>query len=532
MLHNIDHSAALKDANSKDADCLEASRKSAHHTAANTQQSQSKHTLSNHQEKAATPSAADLDCKILAATFNSIGDAVIATDTNAYITRLNLAAEKLTGWTQKDAIGHPVDEIFFIINAETRAPVISPVLQTLAQGQINYLPQHSLLVSRSGNEHAIGDSCAPIINLDGTIDGAVIIFRDITQQESVQTALRTSEELFRSTFENASVGIVHIGRDGQSLRANKQFSRMVGYSVAELLFNPCQKITHPDDLAENLAGYESLLAGDIDRFSMEKRYIRKDKSIFWADLEVGCARDANHEIEYFIAVVEDISARKQAIEDSRRFFSLSQEILCIAGFDGYFKKINGVCEATLGYSSEELLAKPFVEFVHPYDKEKTLAEIVNLIHGKNTQVFENRYCCKDGSVRWLLWSIVTVLDEQLFYCSASDITERKKHEKVLQNQTEQFECLVDAAPFGIYLADENFRIVQANPYALPVFGDIPDLIGRNFGDVMHMLWPAPKADEIIKEFRHTLETGEPHLVSELIEQRVDINAIGYYAWEI
>jgi PAS domain S-box-containing protein len=479
-----------------------------------------------------TPSAADLDCKILAATFNSIGDAVIATDTNAHITRLNLAAEKLTGWAQKEAIGRPVDEILYMINAETRQPVISPVLKTLAQGVISYLPKKSLLVSRDGHEHAIGDSCAPIINLDGTIEGAVIIFRDTTQQESVQTALRTSEELFRSTFENASVGIVHIGRDGQSLRANKQFSRMVGYSVAELLFNPCQKITHPDDLAENLAGYESLLAGDIDSFSMEKRYIRKDKSILWADLEVGCARDANHEIEYFIAVVEDISTRKQAIEDSRRFFTLSQELLCTAGFDGYFKKLNSTWEKVLGYSLDELLAKPFIEFVHPDDQEKTRIEAEKLMSGKDVVDFENRYCCKNGEVRWLLWSVVSVVSEQLLYASARDITERKKIEQALQIRNLQFECLISAAPFGIHLLDEDFRILQVNPYALPAFGDVPNLIGRDFGEVIHLIWPTDKANEVIRQFRHTLETGESSVVAEMIEQRVDRETFECYAWEI
>ena len=267
----------------------------------------------------------DLDSTILAATLNSIGDAVIATDSSGRISQLNLAAENLTGWTQAKAIGRPVDEIFYIINAETRQPVIATALETLAEGITSKLPKHSLLISRDGNEYAISDICTPIINDNNVAEGAVIIFRDISEQESLQAALRASEELFRTTFENASVGIAHVAHDGQLLRINHQFSRMVGYSVAELLFNQYQKITHADDLAENIAGYERILAGDIDSFSMEKRYIRKDNSIFWANLEVGCVRDANHEIDYFIAVVEDITVRKQAIEDSHRFFSLSME---------------------------------------------------------------------------------------------------------------------------------------------------------------------------------------------------------------
>ena len=517
MLQNIDNSTALKDANITETDNKEAHIKEAG---------------ANNKQADSTPIDADLDSKILAATFNSIGDAVIATDMNARVTRFNLIAEKLTGWNQHEAIGRPIDEILYLVNAQTRQAVISPILKTLRQGITSHLPAGTLIVSRDGNEYNISDNCAPIINLNNKVDGAVIIFRDITKQASLQAALRKSEELFRATFENASVGIVHIARDGQSLRVNKQFSRMVGYSVAELLFNPCQKLTHPDDLAENLAGYESMLAGDIDSFSMEKRYIRKDKSILWADLEVGCARDANNNIEYFIAVVEDISARKQAIEDSRRFFTLSQELLCTAGFDGYFKKLNNAWEDALGYSFDELLAKPFIEFVHPDDQESSQNLVSKLVNGHNTSAFENRLLCKDGSVRWLLWSTVSVVEEQLLYASARDITERKKIEQDLQIRTEQFECLINAAPFGIHMVDENFSIRHVNSYALPAFVNIPDLIGRHFGEVMHLIWPAPKADEIIKQFRHTLETGESSVVKEMIEQRVDSKLIDCYAWEI
>ena len=476
--------------------------------------------------------SSDLDSAILAATLNSIGDALITTDIDGHITMLNLVAESLTGWTQAEAIGRPVDEIFYIIDAETRQPLITPALETIAQGLTLCLPKHSLLVSHDGNEFAVGDSYAPIINANNTIVGAVILFRDISKQESLHETLRASEELFRATFENASVGIAHVAHDGQLLHINQQFSRMVGYSVAELLFNKYQKITHPDDLAENQAGYESMLAGDIDSFNMEKRYIRKDGSIFWADLEVGCVRDANHEIEYFIAVIEDISARKQAIEDSRRFFTLSQELLCTTGFDGYFKKLNDAWEKTLGYSIDELLAKPFIELVHPDDQEKTRIETEKLVAGNNTVSFENRYLCKDGSVCWLLWSTVSVVEEQLHYASARDITDRKKIEQDLQISTEQLERLINAAPFGIHLLDENLRIVQVNPYALPAFGDTPNLIGRDFGEVMHLIWPTDKANEVIKMYKHTLETGESSLQKEIIDLRVDRNITEYYAWEI
>ena len=96
----------------------------------------------------------------------------------------------------------------------------------------------------------------------------------------------------------------------------------------------------------------------------------------------------------------------------------------------------------------------------------------------------------------------------------------------------QFETLLDQAPMGVYLVDADFRIRQVNPAALPVFGDIPDLIGRDFDEVIHTLWPRHYADEIVERFRHTLQTGEPYIVPERVEERLDRGVKEYYEWRI
>jgi PAS domain S-box-containing protein len=96
----------------------------------------------------------------------------------------------------------------------------------------------------------------------------------------------------------------------------------------------------------------------------------------------------------------------------------------------------------------------------------------------------------------------------------------------------QFETLLNAAPLGVYVVDEDFRIVAVNPVARPVFGDIPDLIGRDFGSVIHVLWPEDHADEIVRLFRRTLATGEPHVVPESIHERRDRRVTEYYEWQI
>jgi len=128
----------------------------------------------------------------LAVTLNSIGDAVIATDAEGLVTLLNPLAEQLTGWTKAEAIGRNVDEIFHIINQETRKPAAVPVTETLAKGTIQGLANHTVLIARGGVECAIADSCAPIRDRNGHVVGAVLVFRDVTGEYAAQQALRNS----------------------------------------------------------------------------------------------------------------------------------------------------------------------------------------------------------------------------------------------------------------------------------------------------------------------------------------------------
>ena len=113
-----------------------------------------------------------------------------------------------------------------------------------------------------------------------------------------------------------------------------------------------------------------------------------------------------------------------------------------------------------------------------------------------------------------------------------DCTERKRAEDTVRQRTAQFETLLNAAPLGVYLVDADFRIRQVNPTARLLFGNIPDLIGRDFDEVIHRLWSKEYADEIVRLFRHTLDTGEPYLTPERIEERRDRGVTEYYEWHI
>ena len=126
-----------------------------------------------------------------------------------------------------------------------------------------------------------------------------------------------------------------------------------------------------------------------------------------------------------------IRERRMTEEELDQLFTVSLDMLCIAGFDGYFKRINPAWEKLLGIPIEELLSKPFNEFVHPDDRERTTAEAEKLDEGEQVISFENRYRCGDGTYRWLLWNATPSVDNKLIFAVARDVTQRKEAERRL-----------------------------------------------------------------------------------------------------
>ncbi len=140
------------------------------------------------------------------------------------------------------------------------------------------------------------------------------------QLEERERRHRESEERFRGTFEQAAVGMAHVGTDGRWLRVNRRLCDIVGYEKAEMLGLTFQDITHPDDLEAHLEYVRQLLAGEIGTYSMEKRYFKKDGSIVWINLTVSLVHPPSDEPRYFISVIEDITERKR-IEEAQRFLA-------------------------------------------------------------------------------------------------------------------------------------------------------------------------------------------------------------------
>jgi two-component system, cell cycle sensor histidine kinase PleC len=154
-----------------------------------------------------TNSALQISEEKLIVTLISIGDGVMATDAEGNVTILNPCAEELTGWTLAEAAGHPADEVFRTINEETREAVEIPVNDTLRLGTKQILTNHTILISRSGSEYTIADSCAPIFDRDGKTVGSVMVFRDVSDRRKIELGLektRKELEIIKKTADEAS----------------------------------------------------------------------------------------------------------------------------------------------------------------------------------------------------------------------------------------------------------------------------------------------------------------------------------------
>lgn len=239
-----------------------------------------------------------------------IHDAVFATDLDNRITHWSASAERLFGYATADAVGRPFGDLLpFEISAE---PGERDLFETIGRGD-TWRGEGTVRL-RDGSELWIESSVNPVV-IDGRVVGAVSVSRDMTVRKreadalvTTERALRESQGQFRDAFEYASIGMALVGLDGRWLKVNPAIVRMLGYSQDELLATSFQDLTHPDDLAEDLAFVEAMLRGSIQSYRMDKRYRHRDGHVVHATLSVSLARDADGRPRHFIAQVADRSA--------------------------------------------------------------------------------------------------------------------------------------------------------------------------------------------------------------------------------
>jgi len=222
------------------------------------------------------------------------------------------------------------------------------------------------------------------------------------------------------------------GYDGYFKRLNPSWEHVLGYSVDELTSLPFLEFVHPDDRAATTAEFQGLVTGH-STISFENRYRAKNGIYRWMLWNA----TPFPEQRLIYASARDITERKYAEETLNRFFTLSPDMLSIAGYDGYRKVVNPAWERILGFSAAELKAAPFVEFIHPDDRASAMAQHQKMLADGCMISFEARYRTKDGSYRWMQWNATPFPEQRLIYAAGRDITERKEAEEKIQRLKEE-----------------------------------------------------------------------------------------------
>lgn len=240
----------------------------------------------------------------------STGDALMVTDAQQRVTLLNRIAERLTGWTEREALGRPVTQVFRIENADTGLPAELPITRVLADGVIVGLANHTVLISRDGSRCHIADSAAPVRRADGSLTGVVLVFRDVSAAYQLERALADNEWHYRTLANSGRALVWTSDRDGHNTWCNDLWRQYTGQSAAETAGTGWLAAVHPDDRAP----FQAALAAAQERqqpCSIELRLRHADGSYRWMLNDAAPRHDSTGRYIGYIGHCLDISSQRE-----------------------------------------------------------------------------------------------------------------------------------------------------------------------------------------------------------------------------
>jgi PAS domain S-box-containing protein len=385
----------------------------------------------------------------LAITLESIGDAVIATDAQGCITRLNRAAEKLTGWQCDEALGRPLGDVFRIFNARTRAPASDPVQLVLTRGEIVGLANDTLLVSRHGREYQVADSAAPIRDRQGSVVGVVLVFSDVTERYRIEQALRHNEERLRSLLDNLAAGVIVHGADGRVLDANPVACRVTGLSLEALCgrfpTDPYWVFLEEDGSPMPHARYPvaQVLASGRPLTNLVVGLRRPDVAqTLWVLCNAFAARDPQGAIDQVIVTFVDVTERIAANEGLRLLYAAVErlnDVVMITEAEPLDEPgprivfVNAAFERMTGWRCEEVIGRSPRLTQGPKTDRAELDRVRGALQRRQPVHCELINYTKQGAEYWVEIDIVPLADRSgrvtHLVSIERDISERKALER-------------------------------------------------------------------------------------------------------
>jgi two-component system cell cycle sensor histidine kinase/response regulator CckA len=329
--------------------------------------------------------------------------------------------------------------------------------------------------------------------------------QDITVRKLAEQRIADAQRFNLTLIESSPLAIIAYRASGTGVAANTASMHMLGAPSVEAVRRQNFREIEAWQRSGLLAAADEALASG----QPQEREIHLSNS-FGKEIWLHCRLiPVNYEDEhYLLGFFDDIRERKRAEMERDRLFNLSLDLLCVAGFDGRLQQVNPAWTECLGWSAEELTSRPMLDFVHPDDRDATLRSRARIQQGQPSRGFENRYRCKDGSYRWLSWSVHSLAESQQVFGVARDVTERRKivdalgrNEALLRMATQVSRLgawQVELPALTLTWSDEVRAIHETDPGFTPAVED-----GLNYY--------APEFQERIREaFGACVEHGTPY----------------------
>ena len=442
--------------------------------------------------------------------FNLSPDMLGVFTTAGKLIKVNLAWEKVLGYTQKELLDLDWTELVHPGDVEPTNKTVEKQLE--GSSVVNFV-----------NRYKCKDGSYKTLEWQSTHtkEGIVIaIARDITERQRTEQALRKSEELYRSLFDNVPIGLNQTTPEGKILDANPAFLNMLDFPDKETLLAINIQDLHVDLRQRKIWQEEIEQDGVVSRYEYQMK--RHDGSPIWVETNTQGFRNTDGDILFYQGSVEDITERVQAEEELQDIFNLSPDMLGVFTTAGKLIKVNLAWEKVLGYTQKELLDLDWTELVHPGDVEPTNKTVEKQLEGSSVVNFVNRYKCKDGSYKTLEWQ-ATHAKEGIVIAIARDITERQRTEQALRESEELYRSLFDNVPIGLNLTTPEGKILDANPAFMNMlnFPDKKTLLAINIQDLhddlrQRKIWQEEiERDGVVSHYEYQMKRhdGSPIRVS-------------------
>jgi len=481
------------------------------------------------------------------ALFNSAPGMIYLYDNRSNLVRWNKKHEEMTGYTSEELAGMKLSN-WFKGDAKSQSVVLNGVQRA---NQSGYGEGEANLQIKDGTKIPLYFTASPI-----TIDNRLYFAGlgiDITERKRVDEALKASEELFRTMFEQAPLGIALTDSlTGHNYHVNSRFREIVGRTSEELTSIDWMSLTHPDDIQENIEKMELLIAGTLNGFQMNKRYLRPDGSVVWTNMTISPIEGKSKDYQSHLCMIEDISESKFVQERLEKYQLLAEkanDAMLFIDKEGEILEVNDAAIKTYGYSYQEFSSMNIFDLRHPFDKHSHTRIIEQMeLADKEGIIFETTHFLKDGTTinvevsaqgaflgnKRVLLSIVRNItdrkkrENENLYLSYHDVLTGLYNRRFYEEEIKRLDTERNL-PISIIIGDVNGlkfindafghdkgdELLQKAALAVKSMCRAEDIVARWGGDEFVILLPNTKskeAEEIVKRIKSTYSD-------------VDINAI-------